>query len=162
MHRKDRVVLKEMLTLLLHSKDGEIVIARKEKKKRDSEEEKDTRGSQYRGVSKNGLHWQIFMNIDGGLRRYRGCLNSEKESAMMYDKAAVQYQGKAAQTNFDYTREEVVDMLFSDIVFRQERSDRGMGLHESVKEVSKPVPFCEKISEVSWDIMLVERNDVAC
>ena len=43
----------------MHSKSGEIVIGRKEKKRRDQEEEKDTRGSQYRGVSKNGLHWQV-------------------------------------------------------------------------------------------------------
>ena len=40
-------------------------------------------------------------------------------------------------------------MLFSDIVFRQERADQGLGLHESVKEVAEPMEFSEKISEVS-------------
>ena len=106
--------------MLVEAQPGEMVIVRKEKRRREDEKE-DSRGSGFRGVSKNGLHWQIFMNVDGGSRRYRGCLPSEQASALLYDKAAVQYQGRSAQTNFDYSREEVVEMVFSDLVFKTDR-----------------------------------------
>ena len=44
------------------------------------------------------------MMVNQKQKRYRGCLVDEEISARMYDKAAIQYQGLKAKTNFTYNK----------------------------------------------------------
>ena len=64
-----------------------------------------TRGSKYRGVSKNGTKWQIMI-VRGDIRKYLGAIDKEQTAARFYDKYAMIIQGLEAKTNFSYTRRE--------------------------------------------------------
>ena len=46
------------------------------------------RGSDYRGVSKNGKQYQVFIMI-GKRKRYLGITGNEKDAAVFYDKLAI-------------------------------------------------------------------------
>ena len=44
-------------------------------------------------------------------KRYLGSFASEEEAARAYDKVALQHHGNKAKTNYDYTKEEVDNIL---------------------------------------------------
>ena len=68
------------------------------------------RGSQYRGVSKNKAKWQVM--IMGNFKKmYFGAIKSEKEAALFYDKLAIVSHGIKAKTNFDYSRQDIINIL---------------------------------------------------
>lgn len=50
------------------------------------------RGSQYRGVSKNGRKWQVMI-VKGTLKKYVGTIASEHDAARIYDKYSLIIQG---------------------------------------------------------------------
>ena len=54
--------------------------------------EKEYRGSKYRGVSKNGQKFQIFIMINKK-KRYFGVMNTEEHAAKVYDKLAIIFHG---------------------------------------------------------------------
>ena len=54
--------------------------------------EKQYRGSQFRGVSKNGKRFQIFIMINKK-KQYYGVMNSAENAARVYDKLAIIFHG---------------------------------------------------------------------
>ena len=68
------------------------------------------RGSRYRGVSKNGSQWQVLIMIKKK-KRYLGSFSNEEEAARAYDRVALQHHGIKAKTNYDYTKEEVEQIM---------------------------------------------------
>lgn len=59
------------------------------------------RGSQYRGVSKNGNKWQVLV-MGNQKKSYSGSIKDEITAAKTYDKLAIKNLGLRAKTNFDY------------------------------------------------------------
>ena len=70
------------------------------------------RGSKYRGVSRNGSQWQVLIMVEKK-KRYVGSFSNEEEAARAYDKVALQHHGIKAKTNFDYSKEELENILNS-------------------------------------------------
>ena len=68
------------------------------------------RGSKYRGVSRNGSQWQVLIMVEKK-KRYVGSFSNEEEAARAYDKVALQHHGIKAKTNFDYSKEELENIL---------------------------------------------------
>ena len=68
------------------------------------------RGSRFRGVSKNGSQWQVLIMVKNK-KRYLGSFSNEEEAARAYDKVALQNHGIKAKTNYDYTKEEVKEIM---------------------------------------------------
>ena len=71
---------------------------------------KKPRGRKYRGVSKNGRHWQVSIMIKKK-KMYMGSYSNEDEAARVYDKVALQYHGNKAITNYDYTKDQIEKLL---------------------------------------------------
>eukprot|EP01017_Pseudomicrothorax_dubius_P031635 TRINITY_DN4059_c0_g1_i9.p1 TRINITY_DN4059_c0_g1~~TRINITY_DN4059_c0_g1_i9.p1 ORF type:complete len:346 (+),score=62.52 TRINITY_DN4059_c0_g1_i9:179-1216(+) len=65
-----------------------------------------SRASQYRGVSRNGNQWQAIIMVHNK-KRYIGSYSVETEAAKAYDRAALQFHGEKAKTNFTYSVEEI-------------------------------------------------------
>ena len=70
------------------------------------------RGSQFRGVSRNGNQWQVLIMVNKK-KRYVGTYACEDDAARYYDKVAIQNHGKKAKTNFFYTEEEIKGIIQS-------------------------------------------------
>lgn len=80
--------------------------------KKKLEEERKPRSSKFRGVSKNGGRWQVLIMIKQK-KRYIGNFSDETEAAREYDKIAIQFHGLKAKTNFEYTEEEIKNIINS-------------------------------------------------
>eukprot|EP00347_Sterkiella_histriomuscorum_P003222 403365125 len=65
------------------------------------------RGSQFRGVSRNGKKWQVMI-MGKSKKQYIGAIEDESEAALIYDWHAVVTQGIRAKTNFSYTRDQLM------------------------------------------------------
>ena len=68
------------------------------------------RGSKYRGVSKNGKQWQVFIMI-GRKKRYIGVVGTEEDAAKLYDQLAIYNHGSRAKTNFSYKKSDILEIL---------------------------------------------------
>ena len=77
------------------------------------------RGSRYRGVSKNGSQWQVLIMVKKK-KRYLGSFSNEEEAARAYDKVALQHHGIKAKTNYDYTKEEIEEIMAGPKLLRLE------------------------------------------
>ena len=77
------------------------------------------RGSRYRGVSKNGSQWQVLIMVKKK-KRYLGSFSNEEEAARAYDKVALQHHGTKAKTNYDYTKEEVKEIMAAPLLLKLE------------------------------------------
>ena len=71
---------------------------------------KSSRGSKYRGVSKNGKKWQVQLLGNLG-KRYIGSISSEQEAAKLYDFHAILAHGLNAKPNFSYTKSQVEQLI---------------------------------------------------
>eukprot|EP01017_Pseudomicrothorax_dubius_P026719 TRINITY_DN3008_c0_g1_i1.p1 TRINITY_DN3008_c0_g1~~TRINITY_DN3008_c0_g1_i1.p1 ORF type:complete len:304 (-),score=70.53 TRINITY_DN3008_c0_g1_i1:119-1030(-) len=65
-----------------------------------------SRASKFRGVSRNGNQWQAIIMV-ANRKRYIGSYSQETDAATAYDKAALQFHGERAKTNFTYTFQEM-------------------------------------------------------
>lgn len=69
-----------------------------------------SRGSIYRGVSRNGNQWQVLIMINKK-KSYIGSYSTEEKAAKEYDVVALCNHGKKAKTNFYYTPEEIEKII---------------------------------------------------
>jgi len=69
------------------------------------------RGTNLRGVSRNGrCNWQILSMNEGG-KYYLGTVDNILKAAILYDIFAIQTKGTRSKTNFNYTRKELRAVL---------------------------------------------------
>jgi hypothetical protein len=68
------------------------------------------RGSVYRGVSKNGKHYQVMV-MNNNHKYFSGQIKSERLAARIYDRYALQTMGLRAKTNFNYTCPELEQII---------------------------------------------------
>ncbi|TNV83287.1 hypothetical protein FGO68_gene1185 [Halteria grandinella] len=69
------------------------------------------RGSNYRGISKNGgSSWQVLVMVNKQ-KKYLGSMQNPEHAARLYDRVVIQQQGLKAKTNFAYTRDDLVMLL---------------------------------------------------
>lgn len=61
------------------------------------------RGSQFRGISRNGKSWQVLIMIDSE-KIYLCSNNDPYKAANLYDLAVVQAKGLGAKPNFPWTK----------------------------------------------------------
>lgn len=64
------------------------------------------RSSKYRGVSRNGNNWQVFLMINRN-KTYVGTYPSEEIAARVYDIMSIKYRGIKARTNFIYNNDQI-------------------------------------------------------
>lgn len=69
-----------------------------------------SRSSNYRGVSKNGNKWQVFMMINKK-NKYFGSYDSEEIAAYIYDIASIKKNGLKAITNFKYNSNQIDEIV---------------------------------------------------
>ena len=81
------------------------------------------RSSQYRGVSKNGNHWQALM-MNKRNKSYIGTYNSEELAARIYDFMAIKKKGIMAKTNFFYNDRQIKNIILKDIDFKTKNIDK--------------------------------------
>ena len=75
------------------------------------------RTSKYRGVSKNGNHWQTLI-MNNRIYSYIGTFNSEKLAARIYDLISLKKKGINAKTNFIYCKRQIQNILLKEINFK--------------------------------------------
>jgi len=63
---------------------------------------KSSRGSKFRGISRNGRKWQV-QSLGHYSKRYIGSIGSELQAAKIYDVNSIISGGLSAKTNFTYT-----------------------------------------------------------
>ena len=72
------------------------------------------RSSKYRGVSKNGNHWQVLF-LNKNKKSYVGCYPSEEVAARIYDILEIKKRGFKAKTNFKYCNLQIKKIKDMDI-----------------------------------------------
>lgn len=95
---------------LLRTKRAQEIVIHPHKKVFKGANVNNFRGSKFRGISKNGNSWQILLMVNRK-KKYLGTLNSEELAAKFYDKVAIQYQGVKAKTNYQYNKQQIIDVL---------------------------------------------------
>lgn len=95
---------------------------------------KSSRGSVYRGVSRNGKKWQV--QLLGNLKKhYIGSIDTEAKAARIYDAHAILAHGLKAKTNFSYSKfqiEKIIEGEENNQIF--EKNDFFEGLFEDLDE----------------------------
>ena len=69
-----------------------------------------TRGSNFRGVSRNGNQWQVLIMVNKK-KRYVASFSNETSAAKAYDKVALQHHGLKAKTNFFYSEDQIKQIM---------------------------------------------------
>ena len=71
----------------------------------------------YRGVSRNGLSWQVMSMIDCQ-SVYLATTKDPIEAALIYDIVNLQTKGMMARVNFNYSARELLAILLSEPLHR--------------------------------------------
>lgn len=69
------------------------------------------RGSNYRGVSRNGKAWQVLIMLDSQ-KIYLCNTDDPVLAAQLYDLVVIQMKGLKAKVNFTYTKAQLLAILF--------------------------------------------------
>ncbi len=69
-----------------------------------------SRGSVYRGASRNGTFWQVQL-MEAKVKYYSSRFDNDLEAATFYDHLSICLKGRKAKTNFTYSVEEVRAIL---------------------------------------------------
>ena len=78
---------------------------------------KKKRSSKFRGVSRNGNHWQALI-MNNRTYSYIGTYNSEELAARIYDLISIKRKGINAKTNFIYSNRQIRNILLKEINFK--------------------------------------------
>ena len=89
----------------------------KVKKKKNIKDIKKKRSSKYRGVSKNGMGWQVLLKFKKN-KSYIGTYYSEELAARIYDIVSIKRMGIKAKTNFLYNNEKILRILETNFDFK--------------------------------------------
>jgi hypothetical protein len=84
---------------------------------------KGKRGSQYRGVSRNGNQWQVLIMFKNS-KSYVGLFPSEEIAARIYDVLAIKKRGIKAKTNFKYNSRQVSKIYSTNIDIKAKNIDQ--------------------------------------
>jgi hypothetical protein len=84
---------------------------------------KGKRGSQYRGVSRNGNQWQVLIMFKNS-KSYVGLFPSEEIAARIYDILAIKKRGIKAKTNFKYNSRQVSKIYSTNIDIKAKNIDQ--------------------------------------
>ena len=68
--------------------------------------------STFIGVSRNGPHWQALITIKKR-KTYIGSYRSERDAALAFDFYSILLHSLTAKTNFSYTKEDIVEMIYN-------------------------------------------------
>jgi hypothetical protein len=100
---------------LQNSTDDKVIFTKRSKKLRKNAKHDDEsyRGSRFWGVSRNKCKYQVMITLNH-YKEYNGGFSSEIEAARVYDKKSICTFGLKAKTNFDYSKQEVVEILKND------------------------------------------------
>lgn len=106
---------RKLLLKLQNSQDDKVIFTKRSKKLRKNAKHDDEsyRGSRYWGVSRNKCKYQVMITLNH-YKEYNGGFSSEIEAARVYDKKSICTFGLKAKTNFDYSKQEVVEILKND------------------------------------------------
>ncbi|CAI2380272.1 unnamed protein product [Moneuplotes crassus] len=83
---------------------------RSQKRARSDNSKSLRRRSHYIGVSRNNDNWQALINVDQ-VKSYIGTFTDELEAAKAYDLYSVAIRGQEAALNFDYSAEEMLEII---------------------------------------------------
>lgn len=108
---------RELVEALHRVRDQNKIVIRTTRKRAKGADGENFRGSKFRGVSKNGSQWQVLIMVNKK-KRYIGTISTEIEAARLYDKVAIQNHGVKARTNYDYTKEEILNVLNEPTILR--------------------------------------------
>lgn len=72
-------------------------------------------------------------------KKYLGTLNSEDLAAKFYDKVAIQYQGAKAKTNFQYNKQQIIEVLKLQPLLAE--VDFGLGPCQEAEPFSDDIEF---------------------
>ena len=86
----------------------------KNQQKETCEYKRSVKNSTYRGVSKNGKKYQVFIR-NNNINYYLGVFQSEESAAFIYDYFALLLHGRKALTNFNYNKEYINKIISTKI-----------------------------------------------
>ena len=86
----------------------------KNQQKETNEYKRTMKNSTYRGVSKNGKKYQVFIS-NNNINYYLGVFQSEESAALIYDYFALLLHGRKALTNFNYNKEYINKIISTKI-----------------------------------------------
>lgn len=66
----------------------------------------------YKGLAKSAASWQALIMVEKK-KLYIGSYGSEEEAARVYDSFSIMINGCDAQTNFAYTKSQVLQLIDS-------------------------------------------------
>jgi len=87
-----------------------VIIVNGKKKAKSRQGPTSNKRSTFVGVSRNGPHWQGLITINKR-KTYIGSYRTEEQAGLAFDFYSLLLHSLSAKTNFNYTKEDIVDMI---------------------------------------------------